>query len=172
MYIYVPVTIFLIILTAVLFLYVFYGLVAAISAAPYVPTRKKYTQSILQLANIQSSDIVMDLGSGDGRVVCAVAETGAVCVGVEINPVLHVWSRLRAWVGEHANVQCKRENLWKTDLSAVDVLFVYFIPNRMEKLHQKIVREMKPGSRIISHGFVFPSWQYEEKNGKMYLYVL
>ena len=70
------------------------------------------------------------------------------------------------------NIEFRNESLWKTDLSEFDLIFIYFIPHRMKKLEKKIRREMKPGIRIISNGFIFPDWQYLQKDDNIYLYEI
>jgi len=113
---------------------------------------------------------MLDLGSGDGRIVRMASKSGALCVGVEISPVLYWWSRMRS-VGMK-NVHFLREDLWNMSLSDVDVLTLFFIYPKMGKLKEKIIREMKPGARVISYGFRFPDWKYIENDGKVYLYIV
>ena len=114
----------------------------------------------------------MDLGSGDGRILRVGARAGAVCIGIEINPLLYWWSRLRNWLGRYRTVTVRRENLWETDLSHIDVLTLFFMAPKMSALGEKIRAEMKPGARVISYGFRFPDWQYVDHDDKVYLYVV
>jgi len=159
---------FLLFCTILLIPYVVYSLVAIFTGAPFATTGKRHIHDALTLTTLKPEDVFVDLGSGDGRVVFEAAKTGAQCVGVEINPALYWASLLKAWGKK--NIFFKRKNFWNVDLSDVDVLFIYFIPEKMERLRKKIEREMKSGSRVLSHGFQFPSWQYNKKNGKIYLY--
>jgi len=164
--------IFFLSLTVLMIVLLGYGVFSFYTGAPFVPTNKKRLATMMKMANLQPEETMLDLGSGDGRIVLAAAKTGAHCIGIEINPVLHVFAKLKALCKRSKNVEFKRINLWKYDLSKVDVMFLYFIPNKMERLHKKILKEMKPGTRIVSHGFKFSNWQYVEKNGKIYLYIV
>lgn len=127
---------------------------------------------MIELADLKKHEKLIDLGSGDGRIVFQAAKTGADCIGIELNPVLYYLSLLKAKLFGLKNVKFKRQDLWTIDLSDTDVLTLYFIDNKMEKLKRKIQKEMKPGARIISHAFTFPGWPYEKKDGKIYLYKI
>ena len=124
------------------------------------------------MAKPKEGEILLDLGSGDGRILHTAAKSGCKCIGIEINPILYHWSRFKTKLKKLKNVEIRRENLWKTDLSEVNILSLFFIAGKMDKLNKKILSEMKPGSRVISYGFKFPNWQYSEKSGKIYLYVV
>lgn len=156
-------------LTVLVGIFEIYSLYAMIKAAPFVPIAGDRIKCMIRLAELKSDDNLMDLGSGDGRIIRAVAPVVARAVGIEINPILYWLSR---WRLRHVkNAEFRREDLWKTDLSNVDVLTIYFINNKMEQLAAKIKREMKVGSRIVSHGFRFaPDWPYVKKDGTVYLY--
>ncbi len=120
------------------------------------------------MAKLKPTDRVIDLGSGEGRIVIEAAKHCTKSVGVEINPLLYWVSKIKA--KGKKNIEFKKQSLWNTDLSEFDLIFIYFIPHRMNKLAKKIKLEMKPGSRIISHAFIFPDWQYIEKDDNIYLY--
>ncbi|MBT4121198.1 MAG: class I SAM-dependent methyltransferase [Candidatus Magasanikbacteria bacterium] len=155
---------------AVVFLYSVYSLYAIISGAPFVPTKKARLKKMIKMANLKPTDKVVDLGSGEGRITIEAAKYCAKSIGVEINPSLYWISKIKA--RGRKNIKFKNESLWKTDLSDFDLVFIYFIPHRMEKLAKKIKKEMKPGSRIISHAFAFPDWQYLQKDDNIYLYEI
>lgn len=113
----------------------------------------------------------MDLGSGDGRIVLIAARQGIHATGIEINPVLYYWAQIkRIFQKDTQLITFKRENLWDVDLSDVDVLTLFFIKPKMDKLLKKIQTEMKPGSRVVSHIFTFDGWQHEKKHGTIYVY--
>ncbi|MFZ2978618.1 MAG: hypothetical protein WA057_03030, partial [Candidatus Magasanikiibacteriota bacterium] len=90
------------------------------------------------------------------------------CIGIEINPFLYWWSKIK--LRKIKNITILREDLWKTDLKQTDVIMLYFIQSKMEKLKTKIIKEMKPGARVISYGFSFPDWQPERICGNIRLY--
>jgi len=140
--------------------------------APFVPTPRKIVQKMIALAHIGPDDIAIDLGSGDGRVTMAAAEAGARrALGFEIQPLLVLYSQWKARrKGLRGRAIFINGSFWKTDLSKVTVVFLYQLPNVMEKLEQKLLRELPSGARVISHGFVFKTWQPEKTDGKVRLY--
>lgn len=160
----------LVIFAIFLFVFAVYIIFGSWSGAPFVPTRKKSIARMMALADFKPGEVCMDLGSGTGRIVFAAAKTGATCVGVEINPFLYLFGRARAILGRYRNVSFSRADLWKADLSRVDVLTIFFIYDKMPALYAKLKKEMKPGARVVSNIFTFPDWPYEKKDGNVYLY--
>lgn len=156
----------------ILLVCVFYMVYTTISGAPFVPSRQIRVKKMMELANLQPNDRALDLGSGDGRVVLAASDYCAQSDGVELNPYLYWLSRSKQKTKRKNNVAFTRGSLWNFNLSPYSVLFLYFIPHRMNKLAKKIKREMRPGSRIISHAFSFPDWLPVKKDGNIYLYVV
>ena len=154
------------------FVFIFYTIYAIIKGAPFVPTNKNNVKIMMELANPQKEETLMDLGSGDGRIVYLAAKTGCNCIGIEINPLLYWWSKTKTKLKCLNNVKIIRQDLWKTDLSDINILTLFFIAPKMDRLHKKIINEMKPGSRVVSYGFKFPNWQYTEKRDKIYLYKI
>ena len=149
-----------------------YGVYSFHVGAPFVPTGKKNVNAMLEMAELKDGETMLDLGSGDGRIVLASAKTGAHCIGIEINPILHTLAKIKSFYKRAKNVEFVRSNLWNYNLSKIDIMFLYFIPDKMERLNKKIISEMKPGSRIVSHGFTFPNWPYSKKSGNIYLYIV
>ena len=147
-----------------------YTIYAVIKGAPFVPSALGTVSKIVQLASLKKTDVLIDLGSGDGRILKKAAPQVKTAIGIEINPLLYYWSRWR--LATYKNIVIKRENLWSTPLNDADVLTLFFIAHHMGALKQKILKEMKPGSRVISYGFSFPDWQPVQKDGKVYLYVV
>lgn len=163
---------FFLVLVIVFLILLFYGIYSFCTGAPFVPTGSKIVKEMIEMANLKSGETVLDLGSGDGRIVFSAVKTGAYCLGIEINPILCYFAKLKAFFKKSKNIEFKRADFWNYNLDKVDVMFLYFIPDKMDKLRKKIKKEMKFGARIISHGFTFPNWQYKEKNGKIYLYEI
>lgn len=162
--------IFLSLVVIILSIYQFYSLYAFIFGAPFVPVPKKMVAEIIRMANLKGGEFLMDLGSGDGRIILASAKKGVDCCGIEINPWLYLFSKFRLRHFQKAKII--RKNLWDIDLSQVDVLTLYFMQDKMGKLKEKIKKEMKPGSRVVSYAFTFPSWQFVDNNGKIHLYIV
>ena len=127
----------------------------------YVPTPQVVVDAMLQLADVKSTDIVYDLGSGDGRIVITAAKTfGARGVGVEIDPALvKRATENAAAAGVADRVSFVTQNLYSTDLRNATVVTLYLLQSINERLRPKLVRELKPGARVVSHVFnMGPEW--------------
>lgn len=135
--------------------------------APFVRSGKKKIDTMIELANIQSGDQVMDLGSGDGSILLEAAKLGACGVGIEINPFLVWYSRWKIQrAGFSDKVKIIRGDFWKQSLQNADVIFLYLWPDTLEKLQKKLIRESKSGVRIVSNGFSIKGWSpVAEQNG-------
>lgn len=149
-----------------------YSVFALRSAAPWVPTGKKRIERMLTLAKVAKGDLVIDVGSGDGRMVEAAVKRGAVAIGIEINPTLHWYSRLRARIKRLKRASFIRTDLWKYSLGKADVVLLFFINSKMAKLEKKLMGELQPGTRVVSYIFRFPTWQHAKKDGMLYLYIV
>lgn len=130
----------------------------------YVPTPVPVVNEMLRLANVKPNDVVYDLGSGDGRIVIAAAqERGASGVGIDINP-----DRIREAnqnaknAGVTDRVQFRQQDLFQTDFSKATVVTLYLLPELNVKLRPKLLRELKPGTRIVSHAFDMGDWKPEQ----------
>jgi cyclopropane fatty-acyl-phospholipid synthase-like methyltransferase len=144
---------------------------AVYMGAPYVPSDAASIEGMVKLAGIGQGTRVAELGSGDGRVVRALAERGAIVDGYEIQPFLVWWSRFRnRRAGLESTTNIFQKNLYSVDYGAYDVVVIYGFPNMMTKLGQKFKREMKSGSRVVSHAFTIPGWEAEKQVDKVYLY--
>ena len=155
-----------------LFIFALYTAYAMWKGAPFVPTSHDHVAGMMAMAGLTKDDVVMDVGSGDGRIVFAAGKECQRAIGIEINPLLFWVSRLNAWRKGIRNVAFRRQNLWDADFSEATVLTLFFIAPKMNRMEQKIQKEMKPGSRIVSYGFRFPNWQYTKKDDTIYLYVV
>lgn len=144
--------------------------------APYVPSNRKVVKSMIELANLEKHHRTMDFGSGDGRIPMAAVEAGAShAIGVDLNPGLIWQSKIVARrKGLHEKTDFRIGNMWRADLSNIDVLFMYQLYGRMEAIGEKCLSEMKPGARVISHGFSIPnlSLVHEEESPKIFVYEI
>jgi precorrin-6B methylase 2 len=141
-----------------------------IRGAIYFPTSSRSVEIMLRLADVKAGDKLVDLGSGDGRILIAAAQAGAEAVGYEINPILVRRSRRAiARAGVHAIVHW--EDFWRINFSQFDVVIVYGIPYIMKDLQRKLERELRPGTKIISNAFAFPGWEPMAQERKIMLYV-
>lgn len=125
------------------------------SLAPYVPTPEDVVDRMLTLAEVTSRDVVMDLGSGDGRIpIRAARKYGARGIGVDIDPARIEESRANARAAgvEHL-VEFRLGDALKTDVSPATVVTLYLLSSSNAKLRPTLQKQLKPGSRIVSHAF-------------------
>jgi len=131
----------------------------------YVPTPQPVVDAMLELARVKRTDVVYDLGSGDGRIVITAAKKyGASGVGIEIDPALVKQARANAAAaGVSSRVRFVTRDLFTADLSKASVVTLYLLQSINERLRPKLVRELKPGTRIVSHVFnMGPEWPPEK----------
>lgn len=152
---------------------IFYLLLAFLTGAPYVPSTRSTAEAMLKLAKISSDTTVYDLGSGDGKLLNLAMIYGAKkAIGYEINPFLVLASRFRFLLKPYRNkVQIYFKNFWHAKISDADVVFIYLLPWRMEKLKQKLLTEVKPGSLVVSNSFIFPNWKPYKSDPINHVYV-
>ncbi len=149
-----------------------YMCIASLTGAPFVPSSNPTTAAMAKLANIKKGSIVYDLGSGDGKVLFAAAALGARAVGFEINPILVLYTNIRAYFSPHRHkVHAVWKNFWSADIHDADAVFIYLLPWKMERLAQKLQKELKPTARIVSNSFIFPNWQMEKEDRDHHVYV-
>lgn len=122
---------------------------------PYVPTTERAVEEMLKLANIKSSDVIYDLGCGDGRIVImAVEKFGARGVGIDIDPKRIEEARAnasRAGVADRA--EFRLGNLFDADIRAATVVTLYLLPEVNLRLKPKLRADLAPGTRVVSHDF-------------------
>ena len=144
--------------------------------APWVPTPYKIIERMLTLAEVKPEDVVYDLGSGDGRVIIEAARSfGAKAVGIEIDPLRFMWTKTRIYflrLSDKVNV--KLGNFFKINISDADVVIIYLLQETNIKLIDKFIRELRPGTRIVSNTFTLPGLKiinYDEEY-KIYVYII
>jgi ribosomal protein L11 methylase PrmA len=127
---------------------------------PYVQTPHKVVDAMLRLAEVTKDDVVYDMGSGDGRIVIAAArEFGARGVGVEIDPRLVAESsRWASRNGVADRVRFVQQDLFQTDLTPATVVTLYITRELNLRLRPKLLRELRPGARVVSHRFDMGDW--------------
>lgn len=129
------------------------------SDPPYIPTPMRLVDAMLALGSLRPGDVVYDLGSGDGRIVITAAQRGASGVGIEYDRALVD----RSWevadsAGVTARVDFRSEDLFQTDLSDASLLTLYLSAEFNRRLRPRILEQMAPGSRVVSHGFHMQEW--------------
>ncbi len=130
----------------------------------YFPTPDATVQRMLELARVTADDFVMDLGSGDGRIVIAAARRyGARGLGIDIDAALVEKSNAEAQrhkLGERARFEVG--DLIAADVSRASVITLFLLPPLMARVRPKLLRELKPGARIVAHEFPLPGWPPDE----------
>jgi len=149
-------------------LVVAFGLVIFIGA-PYMPTLKKSGQQALELLDLKPGQTLIDLGSGDGAMLKLAAEAGLNAVGYELNPFLVLISKVRT-LRYGRQVRVHWGNFWQADVSKVDGIFVFLHDIYMERLDQKLKKELPKGTPLASHAFKIPGKKSLKKTGAVYLY--
>ena len=127
---------------------------------PYVPTPMDVVERMLDLAEIKAQDFVIDLGSGDGRIpITAAKKYGARSLGIDLNPTRIAESQAnlaRENLGD--KVEFREANLFQTDISKADILTMYLLPAVNLQLKPRILAELRPGTRVVSHAFDMGRW--------------
>ena len=132
---------------------------------PYVPTPDTVVAEMLKLANLQKGDVLYDLGSGDGRVVITAAQKyGIRGVGIDINPERISEARENAKkAGVTDRVTFREGDLFQADIHQATVVTMYLLPSVNLRLKPKLLAELKPGTRLISHDFDMGDWKAEKE---------
>jgi SAM-dependent methyltransferase len=129
--------------------------------APFVTTPQEVVDRMLEVAQVSQEDLLYDLGSGDGRIVITAAKRyGARAVGFEIDPALVTRSRrnIKEAGVEHL-AEIREEDVRNVDLSPASVVTMYLYPGANLRLRAAITRQLRPGSRVISHDFSMGDWK-------------
>jgi cyclopropane fatty-acyl-phospholipid synthase-like methyltransferase len=129
--------------------------------APFVPTPQEVVDRMLELAQVSPGDLLYDLGSGDGRIVITAARRyGAQAVGFEIDPALVTNSKRNIKeAGVEALAEIRDQDVRTVDLSPASVVTMYLYPGANLRLRAAIMRQLKPGSRVVSHDFSMGDWK-------------
>jgi SAM-dependent methyltransferase len=132
---------------------------------PYVPTTEPAVEAMLKLAGVKNTDIVYDLGCGDGRIVIAAAKKfGARGVGIDINPerIREAKENARK-AGVENRVRFEENDLFEADIHEATVVSLFLLPNINLKLLPKLLKDLKPGVRVVSNTFDMGDWKAEKE---------
>lgn len=132
---------------------------------PYVPSPNAVVEGMLKLAGVKSTDVVYDLGCGDGRIVITAAKSyGAKGVGVDINPERIEEARANAKsAAVEQKVKFEENDLFNANIGDATVVTLYLLPSVNERLKPKLLKELKPGTRIVSHSFDMGDWKPDKE---------
>jgi 2-polyprenyl-3-methyl-5-hydroxy-6-metoxy-1,4-benzoquinol methylase len=130
----------------------------------YVPTPQPVVEAMLKLAEVGKGDVLYDLGSGDGRIpVTAAKQFGIRAVGIDIDPQRIAEANANAKAAGVTNtVSFRNEDLFAADFREATVVTLYLLPSLNEKLAPKLLSDLKPGTRIVSHAFPMGNWEPEQ----------
>lgn len=137
--------------------------------APFLPTLKKRIDDSFELLDLKPGDTLLELGSGDGRVLKRAAQMGIKGIGYELNPLLVLYSQLSCWrYRKLATFKCR--NYWFVTLPEADAVFVFLLDKYMPKLDAKIKAEAKSPVKLVSHAFKIPGRKILKQKNGVFLY--
>ena len=129
----------------------------------FVPTRELVIDAMLKAAKVGPNDVVYDLGCGDGRIVVAAAKLGARAVGIDIDPQrIKEANENAARNGLTGKVEFRQGDLFEADIKEATVVTLYLLPSLNVKLRPRLMEQLRPGTRIVSHDFDMGDWDPEE----------
>ncbi len=142
---------------------------------PFAVSKQSRVRRIVELAKELSGEPAsrqaLDLGSGDGRYVVALAQAGWQAQGVEINPFLVWLTKWKIWRAKlKAKAFVQRANFWQTDLSSYDVIVLFGVFYVMARLEKKMLAELKPGTIVICNHYQFPNWPALKQEKDIFIY--
>ena len=125
----------------------------------WVPTPPELVEKMMDMAQVGPNDVVMDLGSGDGRNIIAAAKRGATAIGVEFNPdMVELSNRLAKEAGVAGKATFVQGDMYTADISKATVMALFLLPDNLRKLSDKFFN-LKPGSRLVLNTFAIPDWE-------------
>ncbi|XP_049603541.1 ATP synthase subunit C lysine N-methyltransferase [Syngnathus scovelli] len=133
---------------------------------PFVPATTTQVENVLNALRTRSGTLV-DIGSGDGRIVIAAAKRGFLASGFELNPWLVWYSRYKAWRhGVHRSTSFHISDLWKVSFAQYSNVVIFGVPQMMDKLELKLQSELPSSAKVVACRFPFPNWVPEHSAGE------
>lgn len=144
---------------------------------PYVPTPRRVVAAMLDLAELTPQDYLFDLGSGDGRIAIMAAQRGARALGVDIDPARISESDHAAQLaGVQARARFRRQDLFDTPLREATVVTMYLLPGINMRLRPRLLTELRPGTRLVTHAFTLGDWRPDAQRtvdaANIYLWIV
>ncbi|MCT4592212.1 MAG: hypothetical protein N4A36_02415 [Candidatus Gracilibacteria bacterium] len=129
------------------------SIIGHIMGSPFFPSSDKNVRKMIKLAELKDTDVVFDLGCGDGRIIFAAEKHCQKSIGIEGSFFVYLLALFRKFISNN-KAEIRRQNIFDTkDLADANVIFVFLLPAMMEKFYQKIFPSLKNGTKIISNGF-------------------
>jgi hypothetical protein len=141
-----------------------------IIGAPFLPTLNNQISDIFELLDLKPGDLLLELGSGDGRILRAAAQRGIKTIGYEINPLLVLYGWLLSW-RYHKLITIRWKNYWHAPIGSADAIYIFLLDPYMKKLDRKISREIKQPLKVVSFTFAFPDRKPVKKLKGLKLYL-
>jgi hypothetical protein len=142
---------------------------AGIMGAPYVPILKHDSDGILKLAGLHAGQTLVDLGSGDGRLLRSAASRGIIGIGYEINPFMVVVSRIVCWRYRKL-VTIHLANLWQVKLPPTNVIYIFLMPKHLGRLDKMLETQITRPTKVISYAFEIPNRPSSAKTSNTFVY--
>lgn len=134
--------------------------------APWWQTPEEVCRKMARLAKVSKKDTIYDLGCGSGKaLIIANTEFGAKGIGIEIDPLRFLWAKWNVWKAGATGIKIIKENFYTIHLSNATVVYMYLVPNALKRLTKKLLKELKPGTKIVSYVYDLP----QTYNGKVKL---
>jgi phospholipid N-methyltransferase len=172
----ITITTLLLIIVAIAVIFVFWVIWTDIIGAGWEPTSKILVRKMLEIAEVNSEDILYDLGSGDGRIIIEAARKyHANAIGIEADPLRYIWSKLMILLyGVNQKVKVIWGNFFNKDITNATVVTLFLSSKANQQLKTKLQNELKPGTRIVSYYWTFHEWEpvKEDKKDKIYMYII
>lgn len=137
--------------------------------APYLPTLKPQAQTALELLDLKKGERLLELGSGDGKILRMAAQQGIKSIGIELNPILVLYSRLRNW-RYRSLMTIKWGNFWTSPLPQTEAIYVFLHTRFMQKLDKKIIQESTQPVKLVSYAFEIPNKKATRTKNGLFLY--
>jgi hypothetical protein len=137
--------------------------------APYLPTLKKQINPAFDLLNLKEGQTLIELGSGDGRILSEAAKRGINVIGYELNPLLVIYSKIITWK-YRSKVKIKWGNFWNTEWPETDAIFVFLLSRYMLKLDKKVTQSYSTPVKLVSFAFKIPGKEISLQKNGLFLY--
>ncbi len=142
--------------------------------ALYFPSESEVVKKMVDIARLKEGEVAYDLGSGDARILVEAAKQykNIKLIGVEVNPFVFMISKIMLKIhGLEDRIKIRRENLFKTDLKDADVIFIFLLQGSTYRLEKKLKKELKRGTRIVSHIWKFKNTKLVKADERLKVYL-
>lgn len=147
------------------------GMYAMVTGAPFVLTTKKRLEAMMKLGNFKKTDVVYDLGCGEGRIIRAVAKRGVKkAVGYEFSLFTYLVAKIKTFF-KRGKEKIYFRNFWKEDFKDATIIVCFLLPKPMAKIKKEVWSKLKKGTRIVSNDAKLPGVKPEKELHKVFLYI-